>query len=162
MNIPKEYALLLIAGLYLLAIVLDALVEPLNFSLSNPYQYLQDEYIQTYALTTASIFIKVLALIWTPLWFMSFFNGKGMGKPIVLLILSSLMQLYALQAIATRAEYIPLEWTLPIAFAGALLLIPTLILFIRSIVVAAHANLTHASMREAIKKAQEEQRNSSE
>jgi hypothetical protein len=75
---------------------------------------------------------------------------------VVLLVWAGLIQLYAIQDIVTRAELIPIEWSLSLAVAGLALLIPTIMLFIKASIVMVHSNLTNVRMQEAIKKAQQE------
>ena len=157
MNIPKEYSLIAIVGLFLLAYVLDAVVDPLQINLKTPYHFLQPAYMLMYPFTTASVIIKSVALFWSPLWLLSFFSDRGIGKASVLLVLASLMQLYALQEVATRAQLIPLEWSLSLSVAGVALLLPAVIFFIKSLLISAHRNLTDAKMQEAIAAAQREE-----
>ena len=131
MKIAKEYQLLIIGGLFLLAYVLEALVNPLTIKLATPYSYLSPLNLFKYPFTTAVIAIKSVALFWTPLLLLSFINKAYAAKGSILLVLAGLLQLYSLQEIATGAQVIPLEWSLAFSVAGLLLLIPTIIFFIR-------------------------------
>ena len=81
---------------------------------------------------------------------MSFIKDHFMGKFAVLLVLASLMQLYAIQEVATNAQIIPLEWSLSLSIAGVCLLLPALIYFIRGIFFSLSQNLTTAKMEAAI------------
>ena len=156
MKIPKEYSLLFIVGLFILAYVLDLIVEPLDLALPSPYAFFKPAMISAFPFSTASIFIKTVALFTAPLWLISFSNNKGFSKPAILLVWASLIQLYAIQDIVTNAELIPIEWSLSLSAAGMALLLPTVLLFIRAIISAAHKNLTNAKMEEVIKQAQRE------
>ncbi len=147
---PKEYTLIAIAGLFLLGYLLDAVVDPLALNLITPYHFLQAQHMTTYPFTTASVIIKSIGLFLSPLWMMSFIKDHFMGKFAVLLVLASLMQLYAIQEVATNAQIIPLEWSLSLSIAGVCLLLPALIYFIRGIFFSLSQNLTTAKMEAAI------------
>ncbi|HLE48854.1 MAG TPA: hypothetical protein VI819_02365 [Patescibacteria group bacterium] len=130
----KEYTLLFIAGLFLLAYLLDAVVNPLGVRLPTPYHYFTGEYLYKYPFTTASIVIKAIGLFLTPLWLFSFMGKKYFLKGIILLILAVLMQLYALQDIVTRAAVVPIEWSLSISMAGVALFIPVVLFLFGGII----------------------------
>jgi hypothetical protein len=157
-KIAKEYSLLIIIGLFIFAYLLDLAVEPLVLKLVSPYRYFQPQTFQQYPFSTVSIFIKAIAILFSPLWLLSFFDiaSSSFFKPSILLVLSALLQLYAIQEVASRTGVVSLEWALSFTLAGLFLIFPTILLFIRSIVVSLHRNLTSASMQEAIKKAQQE------
>ncbi len=154
MKIPREYSLLFVIGLFASAYLLDAVVQPLDLTLPSPYHYLQSAYMSVYPFTSFSILIKALGVFLAPLWLLSFFSDRGFGKVSVLFIVSIAMQLYAYQDVATHAELIPLEWALSISVAGLALLLPVVYLFIKSMLLSAHANLTSVRMQEKIEEAQ--------
>lgn len=131
MKIAKEYQLLIIGGLFLLAYVLEALVNPLAIKLATPYAFLAVGNLLKYPFTTAVVLIKSIAIFWTPLLLLSFINRAFAAKGSILLVLAGLLQLYSLQEIATGAQVIPLEWSLSFSVAGLLLLLPTLIFFLK-------------------------------
>ena len=120
----KEHTLVIIIGLFLLSYVLEAVVNPLALNLPTPYHYISQEYLYTYPFTTALIIIRALGIFLTPILFLSFAEGHYTAKGAVLLVLIALMQLYALQDIATNASVVPLEWALAISMGGIALLIP--------------------------------------
>ncbi|MBI3290369.1 hypothetical protein HYZ78_03145 [Candidatus Microgenomates bacterium] len=126
----QEYTLLLIVGLLILAYVLDAVVNPLNINLPTPYHYFIPETMMSYSFTTTSIVIKAVAIFITPLWLLSFIGWNKKVKGSILLVLGGLMQLYSLQAVATNSKIIPLEWSLTLALAGAVMLIPAVLYFV--------------------------------
>lgn len=127
----KEYLLLSAVGLFILSYVLDAIVNPLNVPLATPYQFLNLDLISQYPFTTASIVIKGLGIIIATLLVLSLGGKHHTGKGAVLLVAIPLMQLYALQDIATGASTVPLEWSLSISLAGLALAIPMVWYFIR-------------------------------
>lgn len=132
MKIGKEYVLVIIGGLVLLAHVLQAGVKPLNLNLASPYQFLNPGYFQAYPFTSVIIFLRTLALFLFPLWLFSFFEGAWYAKGGILLAASGLMQLYSLQQVAGRdAPLVSLEWSLALTAAGLILLLPTLVFFLR-------------------------------
>ena len=136
MKLPKEYTMIIIAGLFLLAYLLDIVVDPITLNLVTPYSYLAPQYLLRYPFTTASIFIKSLGLFLSPLWFLSFFKEHFYAKGGILLVLASLMQLYALQEVATNTQIIPLEWSLSLSIGGAALLVPSVLFIIRGVIVS--------------------------
>ncbi len=153
---PREYQVIFIAGLFLLAYLLDAVVDPLQIDLITPYHFLQPAYMATYPFTAASIIIKSLALFLTPLWLASFVNKQYFGKAGAFLILGSLMQLYALQEVATNSRVIPLEWSLALSLGGVGLLLPVCVYLIRGLFFSFTQNLTNARLEMAIRDAQKD------
>lgn len=137
----KEHTLLMIAGLFILAYVLDAVVTPLSINLASPYEYLRPAIMAQYPFTTASIVIKAIGIFLTPLLLMSFAEGHNTAKGAVLLVLIALMQLYALQDIVTKAAVVPLEWSLSLSLAGITLFIPMFVFFIRGGLDSLHKQL---------------------
>ena len=132
MKIGKEYVLAIIAGLFLLAYVLQSGVKPLNLNLASPYQFLNPGYFKLYPFTSAIILIRGLAIFCSPLWLLSWFGPAHTAKAVTLLILSGLMQLYALQQVAgASAPTVSLEWSLSFTVAGLALLLPTAIFFLK-------------------------------
>jgi hypothetical protein len=134
MKMPKEYVLVLIVGLFLLAYLLEAVVDPLALPLSTPYQFLTSEYIAKVPFTTAVIAVRSLAVFLTPLWLLSFISGAFQFKAVTLLVVSVLLQLYGVQATASSTVGIPLEWAISFAFGGLVLFLPMLFFFAKGAV----------------------------
>ena|SRR3989338_2405932 len=130
MKIPKEYTLIIIAGLFILAYLLDALVDPLPVTYPTPYHYFNAGNMSKYAFSTISILIRAVSMILTPMWLFSFFRLHPAAKGGLYLVLGSLAQLYALQQIATNAKVIPVEWAMSLCFAGVVLMVPAVIFII--------------------------------
>ena len=126
----KEHIAIIIAGLFLLSYVLEAVVNPLDLKLATPYHYLNAQYLTTYPFTTALILMRAIGIFLVPLLLMSFFAGYFTAKGGILLILIALMQLYALQDLATRNNVVPLEWALAISLGGIALIVPLVWYFI--------------------------------
>ncbi len=144
----KEYTFVFIVGLFLLAYVLDAVVDPLDVILPTPYQYINPEIFSQYPFTSASIFIKALGIFLTPLWLLSFMEKQYSAKAVILLVLAGLTQLYGIQELATGANLLPIEWTVSLALAGAVLLVPTVLYFIRGMLSSASHGLIGPSLDE--------------
>ncbi len=123
----QEYVFIAIIGLFVFAYVLDTVVAPLPISLVTPYQYFTPQTVTRYPFTTVSIVVKTIGLFLIPLWLMSFFTISKLAKGAISLTLSALMQLYALQDIATNTRRLPLEWSLALALTGLVLLVPTVL-----------------------------------
>jgi len=131
MKMPKEYVLVLIIGLFLLAYLLEAVVDPLALPLTTPYQFFTSDNILKVPFTTAVIGVRALAVFITPLWLLSFLSGAFQFKAVALLIASVLIQLYSVQSVASNTVGLPLEWSIALAFAGLLLFLPMLIYFVK-------------------------------
>ena len=137
----KEHTLTVIIGLFLLSYVLDAVVDPLSTPLATPYQFLNSNLVALYPFTTASIIIKGLGIFLTPPLIFSLFENHNTAKGAALLVIIALMQLYALQDIATKAHVVPLEWALSISLAGIALAIPMIFYFVRGALDSLHGKL---------------------
>ena len=124
----KEYLFLFIGGLFLLAYILEAIVNPLpNSSFATPYDFLNPNVLNRYPFTTAIIAIKSLAIFLSPLLLLSYLPNHHFAKGIGLLILSGLTQLYAIQDIASSTQVLPLEWSISINLAALALLLPAIL-----------------------------------
>lgn len=125
----KEYIIAFSIGLIILGYVLDALVNPLTsyLNLTTPYHYLTTKNFTTYPFTSTSIFFKALAIFLSIPTILAALDLKRTAKGVILLIISGLLQLYALQDVATKAEVIPLEWSIGLTVAGLMLLLPALL-----------------------------------
>lgn len=135
MKMPKEYVLVLIVGLFLLAYLLEAVVDPLTLPLTSPYGFLNLETISKVPFTSAVILVRSLAILITPLWLLSFVKDAWQFKAVTLLVVSVLIQLYGVQATATSSTVgIPLEWAISFALGGLTLFIPMLIFFVKGAV----------------------------
>lgn len=123
----KEYLFITIIGLFLLAYLLEAIVDPLALKLATPYDYLNISIASKYPFTFASIAIRSLAITLTPLFILSFLINAHFLKAMSLLIFSVLSQLYSLQEITTGTTLLPLEWSLSLTISGLILLVPCLV-----------------------------------
>lgn len=130
----KEYLLILAVGMVILAYVLDAVVNPLTLRLATPYHYFTPEIISQYPFTTVSIVLKALAVFIVPVITLASLGLHRIAKSVTLLVISGLLQLYALQDIATRAYVVPLEWSLGFTLTGFLLLLPAVLYFLTGLV----------------------------
>jgi hypothetical protein len=125
----KEYLLVLIAGLFILTYVLDAITNPLgsDLTLTSPYQFFNPATFSSYPFTTASIILKALALSLIPPLVLSLVTGKYLAKALIVLVLAILLELYTIQDLAAGTQILPLEWDLAFSLAGFFLL-PTVAL----------------------------------
>jgi hypothetical protein len=127
----KEYTLIFIVGLFLLAYVLDAVVDPIEVILASPYQYINPNIFSQYPFTGTSIIIKALGIFLTPLFLFSFMKKQYAAKGLILLIVAGLTQLYGIQELTTGAKLLPIEWTVSLTLGGAALLVPMVLYFTR-------------------------------
>lgn len=131
----KEYILFTIIGFGLLSYLLDAVVNPLsiNLELTTPYQFFTPRNLSLYPFSTTSVILKAVALFLASILILGFIGIKNLAKGIILIILSALFQLYAVQDIATSSFVVPLEYSLGLALAGILLLLPAVTFIITGI-----------------------------
>lgn len=141
----QEYVLVIIIGFLILAYVLDAIVNPLKISLATPYHFFDPNLIFKYPFTSISITLKALSIFLAPLWFLSFLSFNKVLKGAILLVLSGLMQLYALQDVVSNSNVLPLEWSLSLTLGGLLLLIPSLFYMIAGFIGKAGSKLSSES-----------------
>jgi hypothetical protein len=158
----KEYTLIFIVGLFILAYVLDAVVDPLTIQLATPYSYFNPKNFSMYPFTTASIVIKTIGVFLTPMWLFSFFDGKAMAKGSLLLVFSGLIQLYAVQEVATGSQLIPLEYSLSLTLSGILLLIPAVIYLITGMFTSAHQSLSGEEDNDIFEDQEDDEENETE
>ena len=151
-----EYILVIVIGLLIFAYVLDAVVNPLKLRLATPYHFFDPDILSKYTFTTTAIIIKSIALIMAPLWFLSFLSLNKLTKGAILLVLAALIQLYALQDVASNSKVIPLEWSISLALTGAVLLIPSILYIIIGLTQKAHKNLTESPYDDFTKETKEE------
>lgn len=124
----QEYWLATVVGLFIFAFVLDSIVNPLQTGvLPTPYHFLQPEIFAVFPLTTVSIIIKASVILITPLLLLSFASWNKLIKGITIFITSGVLQLYALQDVATKSNSIPTEWAVSLTLGGLFLLIPALV-----------------------------------
>jgi hypothetical protein len=68
-------------------------------------------------------------------------DKQHLAKGSILLVISGLTQLYALQELITNAQVLPLEWTISITLAGIMLLIPSVIYYIKGFFATLHEKI---------------------
>lgn len=125
----QEYVLIVILAFFGLGWLLTNLVQPLDLALPTPYHYLDPAYFSKYPFSTTSIALTALALFISPLWFLSFVDGMKTAKGVLFLVAGGLLQLYALQDVASGSHQLTLEWDIALTLAG-LLLLPTTVLYL--------------------------------
>ena len=130
----QEHWLIVVVGLIIFTFVLDSILPTLSIYIPTPYHYLTPEIFITYPLTSVSVFLKAAAIFITPILLLSFAGWSKLSKGIVIFVISSVLQLYALQDIVTRTGSVPLEWSIPFTVAGLALLIPALIYIIIGVI----------------------------
>lgn len=137
----KEFVLVLIVGLFILAYVLDAVVPPLTLKLATPYHFFTPETMSLYIFTATSVVLKALGLFLTIVWLASLMEMSSLVKGAIILVISALSQLYALQDVATRSQTLPLEWSLSLTLAAVALLIPSVLYIFFGLVKGAHKKI---------------------
>ncbi len=137
----KEFLTMVVIGFLILGYVLDAVVNPLALNLPTPYHYFTLANLSKYPFTSVSIILKALSLVVSPLLLLASFGIKRFFKGAILLVISGLLQLYALQDVATNARVLPLEWSISLTLTGLLLLIPTILYLLMGFIQLIHHNI---------------------
>lgn len=136
----KEYLLVFIVGLLILSYILDAVSNPLSLTLATPYHYFNSDTLALYAFTTTSITVKTIALFTGIVMLISFIKSSFARAGTVILV-SGLLQLYALQDVATNSQILPLEWSLSLTLTGLALIVPAILYLIAGIIKSIHHSL---------------------
>lgn len=136
----KEYLFVFIVGLLILSYVLDAVSNPLSLSLATPYHYFNSDTLMLYAFSTTSIVVKAIALFTSFVMLISFIKSS-FAKAGTTILVSGLLQLYALQDVATNSQILPLEWALSLTLTGVALIIPAILYLIFGFVKSIHRSL---------------------
>lgn len=138
-----EYFISAIVGLFIFGYVLDFISGPFNLVLASPFAFLQPVHLSKYPFTAVSIFVKTLAVfLTTTLLIQTLTQARFYLAGTLFFISAALMELYAVQQIATQAFLISLQWTLALAYSAVFLLIPCLIYLAIGVFKSAHRNLS--------------------
>lgn len=121
----KEYVVLSTIGLFIFAYVLSYLAGPVNIQVSiTPYSFLLDpSNFQRIPLTAFEILVRSIALLFSIALVFSLVEKKYFTKSIVIFVVGLLAQLYSIQQIMMNGKLTTMQWTLPIAYSGALCLL---------------------------------------
>ncbi|OGK27160.1 hypothetical protein A3D80_03000 [Candidatus Roizmanbacteria bacterium RIFCSPHIGHO2_02_FULL_40_13b] len=137
-----EYFLTGAVGLVIFGYVLDILSGPLSLTIGSPFEFLTPVMLSTYPFTAVSVGVKTVAIfISIVITITSLGENKYSLQSVVVFILAALMELFAIQQIATHTNNISLQWNLSLAFSGVILVIPAIIYMILAIIKTAHKNL---------------------
>jgi len=128
----KEFLFIFSVVLIGLAYVIDFISGRLLLPVKNPYQFLTSPLMSQYPLTTLGIFARCIGLFFLVWILLSFIQGFYFNKAIALFVIFVLSNLYAIQQLATGVRVTTVQWTISIAYASTLLLIPLVYYLIRS------------------------------
>jgi len=128
----KEYVGATIVALYILSYVLDYLAGPIDIAITNPFIFLQEQ-LPTYPFTAVAIGIKTIAIFLTLFFITSFIEKRFFLKAVIVFCIAALLELYAIQQLATGQRLVPIGWTLSFAFSGLTLILLTIIFTILGI-----------------------------
>jgi hypothetical protein len=130
----KEIQIVITAGLFILAYVLDYFAGPVRITVKNQIAFLAPAVLSVYPLTAVAIFSRAIALLFSVLIGLSIIKEKYFVKIIILFFLGILAELYAIQQLATSMKTTTIQWTLSIAYTGAGFVFPIVIFLILGIV----------------------------
>ncbi len=154
MQVKKEHLFLLVLALFIFAYVLSNISGHISIKVSNnPYSFLYDQSnLQRIPLTIFEIGVKTIALFLSLGLFLSLIEKKYFTKAIVILLLSLLTQLYAIQQIMTKGSLTSMQWTLSISYAGAISLLYVIYFIFQGIVYSINSKLIeNSSLKDKIK-----------
>lgn len=128
----KEYIFIFSLVLIVLAYGIDSISGRIALTVKNPYQFLTSPLMSQYPLTTFGIFSRTIGLFLSVWLLLSFISGFNFQKAIGLFVVFVLSNLYAIQQLATGMKITTVQWTISIAYASSLLLIPLVYYLIKS------------------------------
>jgi hypothetical protein len=128
----KEYIFIFAFVLIVLAYAIDSISGPIALTVKNPYQFLNSPLISKFPLTSLGIFSRTIGLFLLVWLSLSFISGFNFQKAIALFVVFVLSNLYAIQQLATGMKITTVQWTISIAYASSLLLIPLVYYLIKS------------------------------
>ena len=139
----KEYTAVIAISLFLFGYVLEALSGNVTLpALSSPSSFLNPTILNRYPFTATAIAVRTAAIVISVLLVLSFVAIKKHLKAVIIFVLAALLELYAIQQLATGMKVTPVEWTLSFAYS-AILLAPAVVFFlIAGMFEAAHKALT--------------------
>ena len=129
----KENTLLITAGFFILAYVLDYFAGPVRITVKNHLAFLAPSVINKYPFTAVAIAIRTLGILIGILLTLSLIGEKYFAKAAGLFCLGALVELYTIQQLATGSRMTPIQWTLSLGFFGILLIIPIAYYIIRGL-----------------------------
>lgn len=137
----KEVVAIFIVGLFILAYVMDATVPPMNMPLATPYSYFDSTLITKNAFSSTSIIIKAIGIFLSTILILSALPIHKLAKGSSVLVISGLLQLYALQDIMTNSRLLPLEWSIALTLSGVMLILPAILYLITGMLKQAHTSI---------------------
>lgn len=138
----KEYLIVATIAMFILSYGIDIASGVENLPIRQPYSFLEPKVLAVYPFTAVSIGLKTLGFMLSVLLTISTFEKKYLAKGVFLFFTGALMNLYAIQQLATGMRLIPIEWTLGLAYAGTMLIIPALFYFLIGTTKQIHRNFT--------------------
>lgn len=137
----KEYLIIADIAMFILSYGIDMASEVNNLPIRQPYSFLEPRVLAVFPFTAVSIGLKTVGFTLGMMLLMSTIEKKYLAKAVFLFFLGALMNLYAIQQMASGMRLIPIEWTLGLAYAGTLLLIPALFYFLIGITKQVHHSI---------------------
>lgn len=120
-------------GLLLLAYAIDYLAGPVKILIRSQLVFLRPEILSLYPFTAAAIFIRTLGIVIVVLVLFSLVNRQYFAKAGILLFLCVMAELYGFQQIPASFKLISIQWTLSIAYAGFIAVIPVVFFILMGI-----------------------------
>lgn len=112
-----------------LAYILDYFAGPISFALTTPLTFLTKSYLNSYPLTAFAVMIRALGIFISLLLLFSVIEKQYFVKAFTIFVISVLVELYAVQQIATGMRTTSIQWTLSISYAG-MILVTAIVYFI--------------------------------
>lgn len=121
----KEYLLIIALAFFVIAYALDYLAGPVTIPIKNAFQFFENPVISKFPFTAVAVAFRTLAIFCSIILLLDLFEEKFFTKAVITLFLGALAELYSIQQLATGMRMSPIQWVLPFAYVGPLLLLPT-------------------------------------
>ena len=119
----KEITFVISLCMFAFAYVLDFLAGGVSIVVKDPFMFLTNPILTKYPLTVAGVFIRTIAIFLMIMVAFSLIQKRYFTKAFISLAASIFAEAYAIQQLTTGARTTPVQWTLSIAYAGALMMI---------------------------------------
>ncbi len=130
----KEYLLVFILSLFILAYVIDYISGPVALPVKNPYAVLDPVIVSKFPLTSLGIIARSLGLVIATFFLFSLVENLYTAKALLIFFISVLFELYAIQQVSTGSRTTTIQWTISLALSGLLLLPSIPVYFLKGLI----------------------------
>lgn len=132
--LKKELILLVAVGLLGLSYLLEFVAGPVSITLTSPLGFIESSFLGRYPLTAVAVITRALSVVLGVVLSLSLAKDHFFEKAIGVLVIAILLELYAIQQLATSGTVTTVEWTLALAIAAIGLILSVVYYVIRGFV----------------------------